>query len=120
MKLEKYKIAVFYDNWCPLCIKVKKRIQRIDVFNLIEFTGIRNNKTITINIPIKESTERMHIITLRNNKITSGSEAFTKIALRIPILIPLFPILKVMNFLGFGPKFYDFISKNRKVLPIGS
>lgn len=121
MKKETFKIIVFYDNWCPMCTEIKKKIEKYDWLHLVEMVGIRNLETILIktDIPISKLEKSMHAIILRDNSIVSGIHAFTSISWRIPILIPFWPILKFSSIIGLGQKMYEYVAEKRSIVPVG-
>lgn len=119
MKKTSKKLTIFYDAWCPLCVKTKSNIKKLDWFNNIEFTSIRSETVINIDIPINQLETSMHAIINKNNKIVSGIDAFTEITLRIPLLLIFWPLLKVSSIIGIGHKIYAFIAKNRIIIPVG-
>lgn len=41
------------------------------------------------------------------------------IALWLPLLWPLFPLLGLLNVLGLGPKFYQWLANNQIIVPNG-
>lgn len=114
----KLTIDVYYDSWCPMCTSIKTKIDYLDWFHLINFVTFRNNN---INIDICEDVleERMHAKINRSGKILTDVDAFSSIAIRIPLLIPMYFVFKISIILGFGTKLYNFIAKNRRIVPVG-
>ncbi|MDE7553438.1 thiol-disulfide oxidoreductase DCC family protein [Bacillus tropicus] len=119
MKDSNFKMVVFYDGWCPLCNNIKDKIKKIDWLNSIKMVSIRSKEIKEINIPKSALEKEMYAIILKNNRIVSGAEAFLEISARIPLLIPLWPILKFLNVIGLGKKFYNLVARNRSIIPIG-
>ncbi|WP_161491010.1 thiol-disulfide oxidoreductase DCC family protein [Anoxybacillus sp. UARK-01] len=120
MKKHGSKIIVFYDGWCPLCIKVKNNIKKIDFFNNIEMVNIREPGIERYGIPLSSLEKHMHAKIIRNNKIVLGIFAFMAIASNVPLLMPLWPLLKLSQMIGLGQRVYDFIAKNRIIIPVGN
>ncbi|MFC7394279.1 thiol-disulfide oxidoreductase DCC family protein [Scopulibacillus cellulosilyticus] len=118
--MKSLKIIVFYDNWCPMCIGIKGKIEKLDWFHLVDMVGFRDKKIDReLNIPVEDLENRMHAIILRNGSIVSGINAFISISWRIPLSIPFWPLLKVLKCIGLGQIIYDYIAKSRSVVPVG-
>ncbi|SDN27531.1 Predicted thiol-disulfide oxidoreductase YuxK, DCC family [Fictibacillus solisalsi] len=113
------KLIVFYDNWCPMCTNIKRRINRLDWCNLIQMEGIRENGIENkITVPLEELEKKMYAVIKSTGKQVSGIDALTAIAIRIPVLFPLWPFLKLSSSLGLGQKIYQYIADNRSIVPI--
>lgn len=115
-----FSIDVYYDSWCPLCINVTNRIKSLDWLGLIELVSIRNeDKLKEINISPDELSKRMHAIKKKNNKVLVGIDAISAMVVRLPLLFPLWIILKFFTLIGVGHSVYDFIATRRKIVPVG-
>ncbi|MCY8797227.1 DCC1-like thiol-disulfide oxidoreductase family protein [Bacillus inaquosorum] len=114
-----WKMTVYYDAWCPLCIKTKKRIERADWLNLIVFESFRD-KTSSINdeVVIEELEKRMHGRTLEKG-IVSGADTFIEISKRIIPLWVLYMILLLAKLFHVSDRIYDLIASKRKIIPYG-
>lgn len=114
-----WKMAVYYDAWCPLCIKTKNRIERADWLNLIVFESFRD-ETSTINdeVGLVELEKRMHGKTLKKG-IVSGADTFIEISKRIIPLWGLYIILLLAKLFRISDRIYDLIASNRKIIPYG-
>lgn len=119
MKKESHILIVFYDSWCPLCTKIKKRIKRLDWLNKIKMESIREVDENIYGVTKEDLEKYMYAINIRTNKIVYGIDAFSAISLRIPILFPLWPILAFVSRIGIGQKLYQYFAKRRLIIPIG-
>ena len=116
-----FSIDVYYDGWCPLCINVTNRIKSLDWLGLIELVSIRDeDKLKEINISPDELSKRMHAIKKKNNKVLVGIDAISAMVVRLPLLFPLWIILKFFTLIGVGHSVYDFIATRRKIVPVGN
>ncbi|MED5053396.1 DCC1-like thiol-disulfide oxidoreductase family protein [Anoxybacillus rupiensis] len=79
------KILVLYDSWCPICMRVKENIHKLDWFNLIELKSIREENNL--NIPITDLEKEMYCINVETGKITKGIDAIASISARLPLMI---------------------------------
>ncbi|HFU7090021.1 TPA: thiol-disulfide oxidoreductase DCC family protein [Bacillus cereus] len=120
MKEKKNNIIVFYDSWCPICTKVKNNIEKLDWFNQIQLISIRSENINHIEIPLKELEKSMHCKFSTNNRTVSGIEAIAAIVIRLPLLAPLWPIIKLSSLLGIGQWLYNRIATTRKIIPVNN
>ncbi|MCZ8497364.1 DUF393 domain-containing protein [Priestia megaterium] len=118
--MEMLKVKVFYDNWCPICIKTSKIIRSLDILNLIDLVGFREIEDMDIEITKVELEEKMYAVNLRNRKIVSGIHALILLTSRIPLLIPLSIIFKMLSLVGLGQVLYSLLAKNRFLISIGN
>ncbi|MBY8911471.1 DUF393 domain-containing protein [Bacillus sp. YC2] len=111
-----WKMIVYYDSWCPLCIKTKKRIKRLDWLNLIVFESFRDEQlTVKEWVDIKELEKRMHGLTLKKG-LVSGADTFTEMSKRIIALWGLYVILLLAKPFRVSDMLYDFISSKRNII----
>ncbi|WJQ12949.1 DUF393 domain-containing protein [Geobacillus stearothermophilus] len=113
-----FKIDVYYDSWCPMCTSIKKKIEYLDWFRLVNFISFRDGD-LKIDIDKSNLEERMHAKIFRNGKIVTDVDAFSAIAIRVPLLVPMYFVLRLSSILGFGKQLYDHIAKKRKIVPVG-
>ena len=114
------KIDVYYDSWCPICTKYKKRLERMDVLNKLNFVTFREPSIIAeLNIPLEKLEKEMHI-RKPNGQILRGYDAICSLFSRIPFLVWLWPFMKVLKFLGVGNIIYNFIASRRLIIPTGN
>ncbi|TCT26691.1 putative DCC family thiol-disulfide oxidoreductase YuxK [Melghiribacillus thermohalophilus] len=114
------QLLVFYDSWCPLCIKAKNQLEKADRRNRLCFYSIRDEYRIQdYNLDPKEAEKRMTCIDLLRNRRYSGIYSFREICRRIPRYYILVPLLQLTIWLGFGQTLYDWIAKRRTIIPPG-
>jgi predicted DCC family thiol-disulfide oxidoreductase YuxK len=120
MAFNQLKISVYFDNFCPLCLNVKHKIEILDWFNLVDMIGIRDSdikEKTYVSVAILEKS--MHAKIHRNNKIVNGIDAFVSLSCRLPLLLPLWPLLKLSSFIGIGGLIYQYVADNRNIVPVG-
>lgn len=108
--IEKNKLIVFYDSWCPICIKFKKNVTFLDLFCLINFEDIRSADEID-----EFGLKKMKSVNFKG-KIFYGFDSIFEIVIRLPlvyIIVPFFILLKISK---LGSIMYDYISLKRKII----
>ena len=114
------KIDVYYDSWCPICKKFRNRLERMDVFNKLNFVTFRDSSiSLKLNIPLENLEKEMHI-KLPNEKIVSGYDAICILFSKVPLLAWTWPFMKVFKILGLGNMIYNFIASRRIIIPTGN
>lgn len=117
--LQNYKLIVFYDGWCGLCLTTVSKLQRLDWFDLITYVDFRDSSNIkNESLNLNELEKRMHSLNPKNGKIQNGVDSFTDLTKRIIPLWFLTPILYLSKWLGIGNMIYDFIAKRRNLVPV--
>lgn len=105
------KLVVLYDGWCPLCIKSVGKLEKFNYFKNVEYKSFRDNQKLDWD----KLEKKMHGYI--NNKEYIGLDTFIEILKRSPglwiFLIPLY----ISKILGFGNHIYEYIAKNRKIIP---
>ncbi|MFI8577813.1 DCC1-like thiol-disulfide oxidoreductase family protein [Rossellomorea aquimaris] len=117
--IQSHKMIVFYDGWCPFCIKSVENLKRMDVFHLIRFISFRDPNVIReYKLDLSLLERRMHS---QNQKglLRDGIDSFIQISKRLPILWMALPFLATAKWIGFGQKVYDHIASRRNVVPTG-
>ncbi len=113
-------IVVYYDGWCPLCKKFKKRIKKMDMLKSIIFVSFRDFEYIReLAIPLEKLEKEMHT-KMPDGKILSGYDSITAIFGRIPFLCWLWFPMKILKWAGAGDKIYKFIADRRIIIPTGN
>lgn len=113
------KLLVLYDSWCPMCIKVKSNIEKLDWLHVIQFQTIRKD-TDYLDIPSEKLSKQMHCIDLRNNKIHAGIDAIAEICFRIPFLFMFYIPIKISSYIKLGDFVYNHIANSRKIVPVNN
>lgn len=112
-------LTVYYDGWCPLCVGAKQRIRTWDWLGLMRFVSIRApGATAHLGVDPALLAQRMYAQTA-GGRTVNGIGAIAAIALRVPILLPLWPLLTLSRLLGIGQWLYDQIASRRTIIPVG-
>lgn len=116
VNLEKCKLLVFIDGWCPMCRKFGHRIQRTDMLHLIVIQDIRNSELFPKKYQDK-ALQRMASIN-QQQKIYFGFDTIFNIALRIPYFWILIPFLFLLKITQIGAFLYKQLALRRTIIPI--
>lgn len=114
-------LTVYYDGWCPLCTGIRRRIERVDWLGLIAFASMREPGVADrLGIPAAQLAERMYAEDQRTGRLVDGIDAVAAIAARVPLLWPLYPLIRLSAWTGLGQPLYDFIARRRTIIPVGA
>lgn len=69
---------------------------------------------------MKFFTPTFSIEPIKNNRIVSGIDAIAAIVIRLPLLVPLWPLIKLSSIFGVGQKLYNHIAKTRRIVPVNN
>lgn len=118
--IKSQRIIVFYDGWCPFCIKSMNKVNKLDVFNLVKLVNFRNDEvTNKYDLKIEKLEKRIHSLKSNSSKLNEGIYSFIQISKRIIFLWPLLPILYISTWIGLGQRVYDYIAEKRNIIPTG-
>lgn len=110
-------LTIFYDNRCPICLRTKSVLERIDWWNNLLFVGIRN-KTVFSHYPaLDEASALQRMASLQHAEIIYGFESVFRIVRTLPILWIFAPLFYLLRWTKTGEKIYDEIALKRKLLP---
>jgi predicted DCC family thiol-disulfide oxidoreductase YuxK len=110
-------LLVFYDNYCPLCLKTKSLLERVDWFHQLSFLGIRD-RDVFKNYPKLDNEESLkRIATSDGEQIIYGFESVFRIIRKMPQLWLFAPFFLLLRWTNLGAWFYDEIALRRKILP---
>ncbi|HYF79950.1 MAG TPA: DUF393 domain-containing protein [Symbiobacteriaceae bacterium] len=113
-------MVVYFDGWCPLCRAAKERLSRMDHRGRLAFRSIRDEAVVgELGISQEVLARQMHVRT-DDGRIIGGFPALVAISRLLPPLWPLWPFLVVAKWLGVGTVAYDWVARNRKIVPVGS
>lgn len=124
------EILVFYDNWCPLCSRTVRFYECLDWFGRIVFLSCRDESILQkYNIDQEKAIRRMTAIRFKKKQSKSikrscvtyyeGIDTIILMSAQIPILWPFVPLLSLFRKIGMGVSVYDWIARQRKIIPIG-
>ncbi|WP_369899888.1 thiol-disulfide oxidoreductase DCC family protein [Bacillus manliponensis] len=114
-------MIVFYDSWCPMCTAVAERTKGLDKKGEVKFLSFRDQKVIEEYELSEEKQKKMeqHLYIYKDGRSYKGIESVYVLAKAIPSYWAMVPFIKLSIVLGFGHKLYDYIAKNRKIVPTG-
>lgn len=112
----KGKGVVLYDGMCPLCQRAVRILKRLDWFKRLHFQDCRDTDNwppSAVPLTLKALLEEMHLVTPDRKRAPAGYRAFRWMAWRIPLLMPLAPLMYFPGVPWVGNKVYLWIAKNR-------
>ena len=108
---------LFFDSDCPFCQLQIRLLSKLDWFNKVEFTPLKEFSESLSGVHIEENelNQAIHCITPQK-KIFVGAKAIRFIGMRMPLLFPLSILLWVPGMMFIAEKIYQYISTNRYFL----
>ena len=116
LRFQNKKLKVFIDSWCPVCRKFGNRIKNVDFLNLIILEDVRNSKIISMELRNKGLLSMASIDD--KGKSSFGFDSILRIAIRIPILWLVVPILLLLKLTKIGNYVYKELAVKRTIIPI--
>lgn len=110
-------LILFYDNRCPICLRTKAVLERIDWGKQLAFVGIRNKEIVNSYTNLDEAKALQRMASLNNNEIVYGFASVFRIVRTLPLLWIFVPLFFILHWTGFGERVYDEIALKRKLLP---
>lgn len=115
------RLEVYYDGWCPLCTRVRERLDRLDWLGLLTFRSIREpGVAAALGVPAERLEQRMYVRAWPSGRLADGIWAVAAVAARVPALMPLWPFIQLLAWLGVGQRLYDWIASRRAIVPVGN
>lgn len=115
------KAVVLYDGECPLCLKSRELIERLDWGQVLRWQNARETDRYPPSpVPLDPARllEEMHLVTPERDAVYHGFEAFRWMAWRIPLLIAFAPLLYLPGVPTIGQRIYLWVARNRfKLVP---
>lgn len=113
-------LTVYYDEWCPLCRGIRSRLERLDWLGRLTYASTRAPGVVaTLGVTAEALERQMHVRDLRSGRVLAGIDAVGAITAQLPLLMPLWPLIRLSAALGFGGWAYAFIASRRAVVPTG-
>ena len=110
-------LTLFDDNRCPICLRTKAVLERIDFGRQLAFIGIRNKDIFNTYASLDEAKALQRMASLHNNEIVYGFASVFRIVRTLPLLWLFVPLFFILQWTGIGEKAYDEIALKRKLLP---
>ncbi|MBP3958938.1 DUF393 domain-containing protein [Gemmata sp. G18] len=110
------KGVVLYDGMCALCQRGVRVLKRLDWFNRLHFQDCRDRAhwpPSAVPLEMKRLLEEMHVVTPDRQRAPAGYRAFQWMAWRLPLTLPLAPLMYVPGVTWIGNKIYLWVAKNR-------
>lgn len=111
---KKTKLTFYYDEECPLCLRVKIIITFFDVFNAIEFKGVQSsvkNVKILAQFTEEELLENIYSIDSKS-VIRTGVDTYFKVFRFVPLFY-FFSLFRVPGLYSISKSIYNWVAKNR-------
>jgi predicted DCC family thiol-disulfide oxidoreductase YuxK len=100
---------LLFDGNCLYCVRIVGILHRLDIFAFLNLLDAREQDS--------SSLQEINTVVLKTRSGSiSGFQALRWLALRLPLLLPLVPILYLPGLSLLGTYFYKMLSGNRKLL----
>lgn len=111
------RAIILYDGLCPLCTASVRRLTRLDWRHRLAFADARDPDVQAAHPEIDpvRALERMHLVPPDGGPVLDGFHAVRWIAGRVPLLWPLWPLLRLPGAASIGVPLYDAVARNRFV-----
>ncbi|MBN2910419.1 DUF393 domain-containing protein [Polycladomyces sp. WAk] len=117
--VQRHRVTVFYDGWCPFCRQSVTTARKLDWFSLLTFVSFREPGVIErYGLSAEKVEKRLHS-TADGRHFRDGIDGIIQMSSRLPLLWPLVPLMWIARRIGMGQKVYDFIASRRTVIPAG-
>lgn len=114
------RLEIYYDGWCPVCTAAAARLRRLDWLGRLSFHSIRDEAAVQASgIPPAELERRMYARNPATGATAGGIDAIAAIAARLPLLMPLWPFVRLSGLIGVGQPLYDWMASRRTIVPVG-
>jgi predicted DCC family thiol-disulfide oxidoreductase YuxK len=110
------KGIVLYDGDCPLCRRSVAVLKKLDWRGRLAFQNARDVEHLPparVELQPRRLLEEMHVLTPDRQHAYAGYRAFRWMAWRLPLTMPLAPLLYVPGVPWVGNKVYLWVARNR-------
>lgn len=110
------KGVVLYDGDCPFCQKSIAVLRRLDWLGRLHPQDVRDEANLppeAAAIPAKWRLDEMHLLTPDRQHTPAGFAAFRWMAWRLPLTLPLAPLLYLPGVPWLGNRAYRWVARNR-------
>jgi predicted DCC family thiol-disulfide oxidoreductase YuxK len=112
----KGKAVVLFDGMCPLCQHAVRILKRLDWLKRLHYQDCRDTDhwpKAAVPLKLEALLAEMHVVTPNRKRALAGYRALRWMAWRLPLLMPLAPLLYVPGVPWLGNKAYLWLAKNR-------
>ena len=110
-------LIIFYDNYCPNCIKFSKLVQKLDWLKLIEIRQLRNELDTKSFSDIDLELAKNQMASF-GTKWHYGYNSLFYIFERLPFFWVFIPVLYILKITNLGQLIYSELALKRKIIPI--
>ncbi|MDR7556104.1 MAG: DCC1-like thiol-disulfide oxidoreductase family protein [Armatimonadota bacterium] len=115
----RWGLRVFYDGWCPLCTRSARWLARLDLAGLVRWISFRDPGVAErYGLDPDRAARRIQSLDGRGRR-REGIDALLAVAVRIPLLWPLVPVLGVGRLVA-GQRLYDALATRRLIVVPGA
>ena len=110
------KGVVLFDGDCPFCRKSVSILRRLDWFGRLHMQDARDEPRLppaAVAIPRKTRLDEMHLLTPDRRHTPAGFRAFRWMAWRLPLTLPVAPLLYLPGVPWVGNRVYRWVARNR-------
>jgi predicted DCC family thiol-disulfide oxidoreductase YuxK len=115
------KAILLFDGQCAFCQRSVALLKRLDWFRRVTCLDLRDPANVPALEPplrLERLMEEMHIVTADRHRVYPGFRAFRWLAWRLPLTIPIAPLLYLPGVLPLGQHLYLWVARNRfKLVP---
>ena len=102
---------VLYDGACQFCRTSVDILKRLDWLQRLHFQSARDAEHLILDR--QRLLEEMHVLTPDRRHAYAGFDAFRWMAWRLPLTMPLAPLLYIPGVRWLGTKMYRWVAKHR-------
>jgi len=110
------KAVVLFDGDCAFCLRSVRILRWLDWFHRLRTQNAHDTDhwpTAAEPLSLPKMLDEMHLVTPDRQRTHAGFSAFRWMAWRLPLTMPLAPLLYLPGFLWLGNRVYRWIAKNR-------
>lgn len=110
------KGIVLFDGDCPFCRLGVRIVGRLDWLNRLHVQNVRDEANLppeAAAIPVKARLDEMHLLTPDRKHSPAGFAAFRWMAWRLPLTLPIAPLLYLPGVPWVGNRVYRWVARNR-------
>lgn len=111
-----HKAVVLYDGQCELCRRGVELLKRLDWLKRFTCQDARDEARLPVTDPPLNSArllEEMHLVTPDGRRVYHGFGVIRWMAWRLPLLVPVAPLLYLPGVPALGQRLYLWIARRR-------